>query len=179
MNHLLDECTYTAELWDWAASIFRQSNRIRGNIATTINLWKENYNEQEEVNLCWTLIPGMIIWAIWKERNRHIFRNQSWPEGKIKETIISMTRETVQSRNCQTGRAQLTDQDSRILEAFHLKDGRNPNQFRRPPQLQVGERNWKPPPLGSLKLNFDGASKGNPGRTGLGGVIRDSKGNII
>jgi ribonuclease HI len=121
----------------------------------------------------------MIIWSIWKERNRRIFRNQSWPEGKIKETIISMTRDTVQSRNCQVGRAQPTDQDSRVLEAFHLNDGRNPNQFRRSPQLQVGERNWKPPPSGSLKLNFDGAAKGNPGRTGLGGVIRDSKGNII
>jgi hypothetical protein len=112
MNHLLDECTYTTEIWDWAAGIFRQSNRIRGNISATINIWKENYNENEEVNLCWTLIPGMIIWEIWKERNRRIFRNQSWPEGKIKETIISMTKETVQSRNCQTGRAQLTDQDS-------------------------------------------------------------------
>jgi ribonuclease HI len=28
-------------------------------------------------------------------------------------------------------------------------------------------------------MNFDGTSKGNPGRTGMGGVIRDSKGNII
>jgi ribonuclease HI len=27
-------------------------------------------------------------------------------------------------------------------------------------------------------LNFDGVVKGNPGRTGLGGVIKDSKGNI-
>jgi hypothetical protein len=96
----------------------------------TINIWKENYSENEEVNLCWTLIPGMIIWAIWKERNRRIFRNQSWTTGKIKETIISITRETIQSRNCQTGRAQLTDQDLRVLEAFQLKDGRNPNQVR-------------------------------------------------
>jgi hypothetical protein len=85
----------------------------------------------------------------------------------------------VQSCNYQTGRVQLTDQDSRILESFHLKDRRNPNQVRWPPQLQVGERNWKPPPVGSLKINFDGASKGNPKWTGMGGVIRDSKGNII
>jgi ribonuclease HI len=28
-------------------------------------------------------------------------------------------------------------------------------------------------------MNFDGASKGNPGWTGMGGVIRDSQGKII
>jgi ribonuclease HI len=121
----------------------------------------------------------MIIWAIWKERNRCIFKNESRPKGKLKETIISMIRETMQSCNCQTGRAQLKDQDSRILEAFHLKDGRNHSQVRWLPQLQVGEHNWKPPPRGSLKLNFDGASKGIPGRTRMGGLIRDSEGNII
>jgi hypothetical protein len=77
------------------ADIFHQSNRIRGNISTTINTWEEKYNDNEEVNLCWTLTPSMIAWAIWKERNRRIFRNQSWTVGKIKETIIAMTREMV------------------------------------------------------------------------------------
>jgi ribonuclease HI len=33
--------------------------------------------------------------------------------------------------------------------------------------------------VGLLKLNFDGAAKGNPGMTGMGRVIRDSGGNII
>jgi len=26
-NHLLDECNYTTEIWDWVACIYRQSNR--------------------------------------------------------------------------------------------------------------------------------------------------------
>jgi hypothetical protein len=41
------------------------------------------------VNLCWNLMPGMIIWEIWKEMNRCIFRNASLPEEKLKEAIIS------------------------------------------------------------------------------------------
>jgi hypothetical protein len=36
------------------------------------------------VNLYWNLTLGMIIWAIWKEQNRHIFRNESIPEKKDK-----------------------------------------------------------------------------------------------
>ena len=45
-------------------------------------------------------------------------------------------------------------------------------------QLQIGSRNWTSSPSGFLKLNFDGATKGNPGVVGAGGVIRDSGGNI-
>jgi hypothetical protein len=36
-NHLLDECNYTTKIRDWAVGIFHQSNRIWGNINTTIN----------------------------------------------------------------------------------------------------------------------------------------------
>jgi hypothetical protein len=61
-NHLLDECSDTTEIWDWVAGIFRQSNRVWGNISTTINNWNEDYSENEMVNLCWTLASGMIIW---------------------------------------------------------------------------------------------------------------------
>jgi hypothetical protein len=129
MNHLLDECIYTKKILDWVAGIFRQSDRTRGNIFTTINNWHESYNKNEEVNLCWTLILGMIIWTIWKEMNRCIFKNEILWEGNIKEKIISMTRETVQSRNYQNRKEKLASQDSRVLEAFHLKDGCNCTQI--------------------------------------------------
>ena len=34
------------------------------------------------------------------------------------------------------------------------------------------------PPEGFIKLNFDGASKGNPGEVGFGGLFRDSQHRI-
>ena len=37
---------------------------------------------------------------------------------------------------------------------------------------------WKPTPHDFMKFNIDGASKGNPGMAGYGGVIRDEKGCI-
>jgi ribonuclease HI len=38
---------------------------------------------------------------------------------------------------------------------------------------------WFPPPKDFIKLNFDGASKGNPGPAGYGIVFRDHHGNIL
>lgn len=38
---------------------------------------------------------------------------------------------------------------------------------------------WEPPPLGWFKLNIDGASLNNPGMAGIGGVIRNHKGEFV
>ena len=38
---------------------------------------------------------------------------------------------------------------------------------------------WSPPPLGLLKLNMDGASRGKPRPAAIGGVLRDCKGNAL
>ena len=38
---------------------------------------------------------------------------------------------------------------------------------------------WCRPPLGVFKLNTDGCSRGNPGRAGGGGILRDDKGNFL
>ena len=45
-------------------------------------------------------------------------------------------------------------------------------------QINADKDFWQPPPHGFLKINIDGASKGNPGMAGFGGVIRDEKGCI-
>ncbi|XLS95417.1 hypothetical protein HN51_071425 [Arachis hypogaea] len=38
---------------------------------------------------------------------------------------------------------------------------------------------WVPPSEGAIKLNVDGSSRGNPGRAGCGGLLRDQDGNCI
>lgn len=38
---------------------------------------------------------------------------------------------------------------------------------------------WKYPPMGWIKGNFDGAAKGNPGKAGCGGLLRDHTSRIV
>ncbi|GAA0172943.1 hypothetical protein LIER_41426 [Lithospermum erythrorhizon] len=47
------------------------------------------------------------------------------------------------------------------------------------PQKLARTIKWTPPPEFVYKLNTDGASKGNPGMAGCGGLIRDHLGNWV
>ena len=46
--------------------------------------------------------------------------------------------------------------------------------------IQIGHnpKSWEPPPTNMYKLNFDGASKGNPRPVGFIGAICNNKGRI-
>ena len=38
---------------------------------------------------------------------------------------------------------------------------------------------WSSPPLGVLTFNVDGATRGKPGPTGIGGVLHNNKGGVL
>ncbi|GLJ42430.1 hypothetical protein SUGI_0879190 [Cryptomeria japonica] len=38
---------------------------------------------------------------------------------------------------------------------------------------------WFPPKIGNFKMNFDGASRGNPRKSGYGVIIRNELGNFV
>ena len=48
---------------------------------------------------------------------------------------------------------------------------------KRMPIIQSSDH-WNPSSLGFLKLNFDGDSKGNPGKAGYGFIVGDSSGEM-
>ncbi|KAI3453546.1 hypothetical protein Pfo_010209 [Paulownia fortunei] len=45
--------------------------------------------------------------------------------------------------------------------------------------VQIRRVHWHKPALGSFKLNTDGSSKGNPGQSGVGGILGDCQGNPL
>jgi len=51
-----------------------------------------------------------------------------------------------------------------------------PQLWKEPRRDDNGIKQFSTPTNGFIKLNFDGASKGNPGPTGIGGLFRDDQG---
>ncbi|XP_059064718.1 uncharacterized protein LOC131856806 [Cryptomeria japonica] len=78
---------------------------------------------------------------------------------------------------CQHGEANMSFWDEKMRRQW--------TSFKTPPYIGPGPRQgkgnretcvWQPPKNGWFKLNFDGASRGNPGQAGIGCCLHNSNG---
>jgi ribonuclease HI len=177
-EHLFNGCHYSQQIWDQGAQAMRKSNQDRSSINNTIENWDHSNYNNPILNLIWQLLPGFILWQIWKERNKRIFRSQSSQPTVTWETIRSLIKETIRSKSWTAEDLQCSPEEQGILQnwqpIFNKQLGAKP-----PQTAPTSPTNWTPPPERFIKVNFDGASKGNPGSAGFGAVLRDSNGKIL
>jgi ribonuclease HI len=100
--------------------------------------------------LPWNSVFSFGIWNLWLRRNIFVFNSCSVIPDPVANTIAFAS------------------------ELFCLMGKGSHVKLRVPTPIK-----WKPPDLGWAKLNTDGASLGNPGIAGGGGLIRDSNGGWV
>ncbi|XP_059290521.1 uncharacterized protein LOC132044056 [Lycium ferocissimum] len=134
-------------------------------ITQVINKWWD-LSVQPELRYIYKAVPAIILWEIWKRRNtlRH--------EGKMTTTkLIYQVMHTlimfmkVRRRNFKYAPYKW----SSVVEAL--------NRYSQP--IKVSIVIWKFPDRGWIKVNTDGASRGNPGRSSWGFCVRDENGDVI
>jgi ribonuclease HI len=177
-EHLFNGCHYSQAIWDQGAQIMRRSNQNRGSIRDTIENWDSITYNNPILNYIWRLLPGFILWQIWKERNKHIFHSKDSPAESTWDKAATLIKETIRSKHWQPKDKDCNREESLILQSWqlNLKDS---VAIRAPKNRFPSPTTWTPPPNGFIKINFDGASKGNPRPAGYGAVIRSSKGEIL
>jgi len=128
------------------------------------------------VRRAWGLTVGFVIWLVWKERNRRIFQDKSEGPEAIWKRVISSVRETILAEEWEAEEWKAEQNEEQILAKLNLKyemvhtrkvKGNSKN-------VQSSDQ-FRYPRDKFIKLNFDGASKGNPGNAGFGGIFRDSE----
>ena len=114
----------------------------------------------------WDLIPFALCWSIWMERNDVIFNLSNYEEDRIWDMHRQRLSWWIKARwkSCPYPVSMFIAKLEEISLPVKSKDRRN--------------LEWIPPPSGLLKFNVDGASKGNPGSSGVGGVLRDEFGEV-
>nr|KYP67585.1 Putative ribonuclease H protein At1g65750 family [Cajanus cajan] len=149
--HALRDCVVVKNVWSHLVNGGIPPNFINSNLGTWIvsNLTCRNEN--------WRLIFAVTIDKLWKARNALIFDqhhvNPYCLVVSIKRRCLEISRA---SKECST------------FSSKFLGDPYGSSPIR-----------WQPPPLGSIKLNCDGAVRGVGRKVGCGGIIRNYLGGFI
>ncbi|KAK3212212.1 hypothetical protein Dsin_016918 [Dipteronia sinensis] len=116
----------------------------------------------------WKVAFHAICWTIWETRNAVVFNHGE--VDSIKAVEMVRWRVACWFKNCGPG--------STLSLAIMMMD------------LKIGCRDvikknrlvkssWRPPREGEIKFNVDGSSRGNPGLSGIGRILRNCVGDII
>ncbi|XP_009784324.2 uncharacterized protein [Nicotiana sylvestris] len=126
---------------------------------------------------CWTIrvvprlkpifqeLPSIILWELWKRRN-------SYKHGEavtIRRVIYQVS--TIIQSLVRLRKPGLVNVPQIWPNLLHMMEHYTP-------PLKVTKVLWEMPPQGWIKVNCDGASRGNPGRSSIGYALRDDEGDI-
>lgn len=130
------------------------------------------------------MAPSLVVWEIWKERNRRIFQEKEESSASLLSRVERAITESVSAtaRNHNLAKHPYTSEDISIQANWPLVNCQPVNgSWRVNPlsELAKEEVKWEPPTKEWIKINFDGASRGNPGISGVGVVARNDKGVIL
>ncbi|XP_059070959.1 uncharacterized protein LOC131862033 [Cryptomeria japonica] len=176
INHLLMECPFARQCWNWLC----QSLRWVSTPASTLKNWIKSWpilNQKSLWGSLWLIAPSMLLWQIWKERNCRIFEGKENSLEKFLEKIKTNISEVANLKSHCRRIEYISDWDKKNQMEWGNLHPLNINVVSK--QAKWSNAKWEPPKAGWIKLNFDGAAKGNPGAAGYGSIIRDEKGTIL
>ncbi|KAL0006134.1 hypothetical protein SO802_013695 [Lithocarpus litseifolius] len=143
INHLLRECPFAIRFW----LKLRNPHIISPSHSQSLGDWLYDNCHSKQVHhssISWSVVFPFAVWFLWKHRNKVVFENSPL-NMNLHGLCLS---QAIEFSFC-VGKLRMVNQ--RFL-------------------IQVS---WSKPPEGWYKLNTDGASYGNPGKAGGGGLIRD------
>lgn len=162
IHHVFFQCAFAA-----LGLVFQKI--FSSNVSLYLYVY-DGFYEQMEVGAAFFLpqrpVPAHHLgWAIWLERNAVRFEEIQPNVTRCKTIILKWVSES-------GSLSKVFNNMQEAIKIFNLPCRPSPA----PNQLEVL---WVKPPSGWVKLHVDGASKGNPGIAGYGGVFRDHTGCFL
>ncbi|XP_057842120.2 uncharacterized protein LOC131051567 [Cryptomeria japonica] len=161
LDHLLLQCKEAQKVWKFLLGKLNWAILLPNSISDIFTSWKIPCRKSILSSL-WLVASFLVVWEIWKERNRRIFQEKAESEESLCARVERAIAEAVSAtaRNHNLAKHPFTNEDRDIQAKWPLIHcqpingslGVDPS----PPTEKV---KWEPPSKQWIKINFDGASK--------------------
>ncbi|GAU50508.1 hypothetical protein TSUD_234280 [Trifolium subterraneum] len=164
--HIFFECEYAVKIWSWFANCLDMVLQFTS-MEDMWSLCDLNWSPQCKVVISSALVN--LLNSIWFARNQARFNNKliTW-----KSTITMIIANTSMSGNNSKKTSSNSIRDFIVLKKFNVI-------IHHPKAPVLKEILWQPPLFCWTKCNIDGASKGNPGLAGCGGIFRNHVADML
>lgn len=151
--HLLRDCELVLPLWEefvhqdqWAAFASKGYHDWLW--------WNLSSSDLGPLQIPWPIFFGVVLDALWRDRNKLVFSRSTDLESGLSHSIISQAH-------------------------FIYNESVKDSSLCSPPPRKEVHVAWTPPPSAFFKVNVDGSHLPSTGSSACGGLIRDSKGKFI
>lgn len=142
---------------------FGEAFTVRHKVIT----WWLKAGKSPYIRLLFQILPSLICWNLWKARNKFVFEGSLLTVKHICERIVIELQEYFGMQFRETSIP--CSSWPRFFEAI----------ARLRMSVNVVPVRWRCLAPAVVKLNADGCSRGNPGRSRGGGLLRDRDGQVI
>ncbi|XP_075084871.1 uncharacterized protein LOC142168109 [Nicotiana tabacum] len=111
-------------------------------------------------------LPSVIVWELWKRRN-----GNKYGEAVTINSVIFQVSSSLQSL-VKIRKPRLQKVPHNWSELLLVMENYTP-------ALKITKVIWEYPTPGWIKVNTDGASRGNPGRSSIDFVLRNEEGDVV
>lgn len=176
IQHLMDSFHMANQLWEKLTFRCQRLCILLQDIKGTIfNQTPEPYNNKV-LNKLSEILLGLLLWTIWKERNKRIFKNHKNSLEVIWTNLCQNIKETLVLHQWTTEEFPTQPQELSIWANQNIQLKHAQLNLNRPSIITRQLSHWLHPPQNVIKLNFDGASKGNPSKEGYRGIFKNHEG---
>ncbi|XP_059075157.1 uncharacterized protein LOC131875143 [Cryptomeria japonica] len=181
LDHLLLQCKIVQKCWYMVKGKLQWQGPLPNSLKDMFDSWPR-LNKKSKFSSIWNICPSLVIWEIWKERNRRIFQDKAEDVRRLFIRLDQAIEETLGAGTFQMNstRNPFTIEDMKIQKAWpnvKIRHGAWPSRMMSKKCNSPTE--WVPPQRGLIKANFDGASQRGGGLLGVGVVFRDHSDIVV
>ncbi|XP_075497412.1 uncharacterized protein LOC142534428 [Primulina tabacum] len=167
-THIFIDSPLARSVWHYFGAVFHVRIPLTSDFRLFLSAWKRHpgWTPRGHVK---EFLPFIVLWFLWTARNDAKHRHLHISAETVKSQILSYLRLAHAASTVKPMHWRGVLQAARAMGIFV--------QLRRARKLTIVR--WLRPPFGCFKLNVDGSSRGSPGDSTVGGVVRDSSGHVV